>query len=431
MDTENSYSVSPSLADLPEEILTNILQTHLDVTQIPILSSIEPACGNHPVQLRRSVQTSLCRVSKRFYRCASHLIRRNGLFRITCWLDPHLEFYYLSPTICQSNRTDMFQVPWPRLTIYLARDPSDAVCVQSVASVHFLTSLLQIVRLHHTAGLVLLPSLFNTHGVKEEMEFEVSCDPGTEQRYLEIIKSSMHRHLPGLRETRTVDATSHYVSDKQVVGYAVPNTLWNVAVQMGRTLCISSHSSHRCLGLKILRYVLVSMSAVVEPWNPVAANPQTLYADLQIMVLASAALIDALVVEPELFLILYGEESPDADVAYAFHHEICPCRYMPYGTESGEAYGFMEADESWSLMQIVIQFLHSILVQDTSIRQVQIQSLREAGSGLPTSALTVRLRCQVYIEALERYHLSPDCYRGLSSGPEDKIHFPPIPDNQY
>jgi hypothetical protein len=90
----------------------------------------------------------------------------------------------------------------------------------------------------------------------------------------------------------------------------------------------------------------------------------------------------------------------------------------------------MEADESWSLMQIVIQFLHSILVQDTSIRQVQIQSLREAGSGLSTSALTVRLRCQVYIEALERYHLSPDCYRCLSSGPEDKIHFPPIPDNQ-
>jgi hypothetical protein len=429
MNSTNGSDSPLNIGDFPEEILTKILECILDVSRMTIPETVGPTCGDDPLQLLCSMQMSLCRVSKRFYSCASHLMRRSGLLHITCWLDPHLDFYYLSPTICRSDRADMFQVPSPHLTIYLTHKLNDAVCVQSVASVHHLPLLLEIAQLHHAAGLILLPSAFDVHDARSEIRFAVSCGVDDGQTHLQAVKSSLHRHLPGLSEGETVDGTSNYALEKQETRIAVPTSSWRVAFQLGRMLCISSHNSHRQHGLKIVRYLLVSMLIVIEPLDPITAKLRSSNSNLRIMALVSAALIDALVVEPELFSLFYDKDS--ADVAYTFHHEVCPCRYMPYGIDSGEVYGFAAADDSWCFIRIVIHLLHSILVRDSSIQQARIESLRQLRADLPLSASKSQSRCHVYIEALERYYRSGNCHRCLASGPEDRVHFPSMPGIQH
>jgi hypothetical protein len=417
-----------SLGNLPEEILTSILQNHLDVSRMTIPEIVGQMCSDNPLQLRCNMQMSLCRVSRHFYRCASHLMRRNGLLRITCWLDPHIQFYYLSPTVCRADRADMFQVPSPHLTIYLTHDFTDAVCVQSVASVHHLPLLLEIVQLHHTAGSILLPTAYDVHDVTREIRFRVSYEVGDTQPCLQTVKSSLHKHLPGLSEGNSVDGILHYALRQQKTDTVVQTSSWYIAFQLGRMLSISSHHSSRQLGLKIVRYLLVSMLVVTEPLNTVTAELQSSNMNLRIMALLSAALIDALVVEPELFSLFYDGDS--ADLAFTFHHEVCPCRYMPHGIDSGEAYGFATAGDSWWFIRIVIHLLHSILVREPSIKQARIESLRQLQADLPSNAIKLQLRCDVYIKALERYYLSSNCDRCLSAGLEETIYFPSMPETQ-
>lgn len=202
---------------------------------------------------------------------------------------------------------------------------------------------------------------------------------------------------------------------------------WSVAFQIARTMSISLEHPDRCLGLKIMRYLLVSMLVVTNPWKQTIAGGDGSNAYLRIMALVSAALIDALVVEPELFRIFYGDDSLNSDVIYTFHHEVCPCRYLPRGTESGEAYGFAKTDEVWAWIQVAIHFLHSTLVYSESIRKTRIERLRKIEKVLDQDASMARSRCRIYIDAMERYHLSPNCYCSLSSNSEITVHFPPIP----
>jgi len=428
MDAINRSGVRANLGDLPEEILTSVLQNHLDLSRRPMPGTVEQTCSDNPLQLLYSMQMSLCRVSRRFYSCASRLMQRNGLLRITCWLDPHLDFYYLSPTICRSDRTDMFQISPPHVTIYLTDDFADAVCVQSVASVQHLPLLLGIVLLHRSAGLVLLPSAYDVHSMTRKIYFTVSGKARNESTDLQTIKSLLSEHLPGLIEGAPVGEISPYVLENPETKITVPTSQWRDAFQLGRTLCLSPHRSSRRLGLKVVRYLLVSMIVATEPTKLSIADLQDSNPDLKMMALVSTALIDALVVEPELFSLFYDEDS--ADLAYVFHHDVCPCRYMPYGIDSGDVYGFASADTSWWVVRVAIHFLHSILVREASIQRTRIDALGQLRANLPLNAPELKARCGVYIEALERYHLSINCHRCLPSGLETSVQFPAMPDIQ-
>jgi hypothetical protein len=322
----------------------------------------------------------------------------------------------------------MFQIPSPHVTIYLTHDFTDAVCVQSVASVQHLPLLLEIVLLHRSAGLVLLPSAYDVHNMTRKIYFTVSGKANNGSTDLQTIKSLLSKHLPGLRKEAPIGEISPYVMDNLESKIAVPTSHWRVAFQLGRRLCLSPHRCSRRLGLKVVRYLLVSMIVATEPTKRSIADLQGSNTDLKMMALVSTALIDALVVEPELFSLFYDEDS--TDLAYVFHHDVCPCRYMPYGIDSGDVYGFGSADISWWVVRVAIHFLHSILVREASIQRTRIDALGQLRADLPLDAPELKARCGVYIEALERYHLSSNCHRCLPSGSETPVQFPAMPDIQ-
>lgn len=100
------------------------------------------------LQFQYELKMSLCQISRRFNRLISHLLWRNGLIRVTCLLGPHLDFYYLLPSICHSERADIFQIHCPHPYIDLSRGMPTALecpvecctcgdCIVSEATVNF------------------------------------------------------------------------------------------------------------------------------------------------------------------------------------------------------------------------------------------------------------------------------------------------------
>jgi hypothetical protein len=426
------------IEQLPEELLLCILDYHFDLERVPISVATEWSCRLPQLQLQHKLQMSLCRVSKRFRESISRLFSQNGLLRVTCWIDPHLDFYYFSPTVCLSDRTDMLQVPCPEVVIDLAHGLPEAFAVHSIISTKMLPRVLEIAKLHHDTALTVLPRLSDLapHG---KITIDISSESPAKFPCLHDVESIISGSLPGSSKTNVDTVSEVEEAPTGKVGIIastlrfsfgqwepcteLPRPSWDVAFKTGRMHCLSTDGNHRRLGLQILRYLLATMLVALEPWNTEEMAYAGSAADLKMMTLTSAILIDALVVEPDLLSVLYGEASPN--VIRSFHHEICPCKYLPYGICAGPRYGFPKNDETWLFVQTTTHYLHSMLVSDGSRRTIRLTNFRNRRDRMSQDMFNVRKRCDVYIDSLERHYDEPDGCRFVPENPPVKIYIPP------
>ena len=416
----------------------SILDYHFDLELVPQSVATKWSCRTPQLQLQHKLQMSLCRVSKRFRESISRLFSQNGLLRVTCWVDPHLDFYYFSPTVCLSDRTDLFQVPCHEIVIDLAHGLPEALSVRSIISAKMLPRVLEIARLHHHAALTVLPRISNDLKPLGKMTIDISCESGAKFPSLPTVEAMVSESLA---QSSRIDASpvgevdvapsegSVTASTTLKLGFEtwnsckeLPRPCWNVAFETGCVHCLSTDGNHRRLGLQILRYLLATMLVAIEPWDAEASLYTDFAADIKMMTLISAILIDALVVEPELLLVLYGESNPD--VIRDFHHEICTCKYLPYGICAGSKYGFAKNDETWLFVETTAHFLHSMLVSEKPRRLVRMTNLRKRQNRMPQGMLEVRARCDVYLESLQRHYdnSSGCCY--VPANAPTKVYIP-------
>ena len=419
MDMTEQCGVVKGLDSVPDEIMSMILEHHFDIARNVRLKVSEPQSNAPRLQFQYELQMSLCRVSKRFNYHVSYLFRRNGLFRVTCLLDRHLDFYYLLPTICHSERTDMFQVPCPHITIDLSHGLSDVLLVRSIICASALSTALDLARLHHTAGRVLLPNLFDVRPLNSRVSMNISSDTVVGPKRLASVTSAVFRHLPALQKVSEAEGSSTYKLERQAQESEQTLVLWTLAFQAARIHCVSADADRRRLGLQILRYLLVSMMIVVNPWDQSTGRSRYLDGSLKMMVLSSAALIDALVVEPKMLEVFYGKTPQDA--AHIFHQEICPCTYLPRDIESPDGIDHRRVSEVWPLAQPAVRFFHCLLVCDSSIRKGRLESFRQMQAVLP-SGTGIKERCSVYVRTLEKSITHCACSYCIAS--EATIYFP-------
>ena len=389
------------LDDVPDEILMLILDHHFNITRDASLKRSRPQSTAPRLQFHFELQMSLCRVSKRFNWLISYLLRRNGLIRVTCLLDPHLDFYYLLPSICHSERANMFQIPCPHLSIDLSRGMPNPLLVESIICADVVPTLLDLVQLHYAAGRTLLPDVFDMHSLDRRMRMSITSETTDVQLELRAnLISSIIRHLPALQGVVGAEGEMSYELEDQAYELSQTLSLWSVAFQIARLHCLSEDVDRRRLGLQILRYLLVSMLVVVDPWHAIGAGtPQHLEGGLRMMALSSAVLIDALVVEPNMLEVFYGTNVPGA--ADTFHGEICPCTYLPHDLVPLSGRDHPKIRELWEFVHLAMHFFHCLLVCDRNVRKVRLESFRQTQAGLSSSA-GIQARRSVYIKALER-----------------------------
>ena len=406
---------------LPDEILSLILDYHFDITCYASLKTSEPQSKAPRLQVQYELQMSLCRVSKRFNHLISHLFRRNGLVRVTCLLDPHLDFYYLLPTICHSERTDMFQIPCPHLSIDLSHGMSAPLQVKSIICASALPTALDLARLHHAAGCALLPSVFDIISLNSRIKIDITGDVVAGSTLPASVVSLVIRHLPALQKSVDGEGEASYELEEQAQDSPQMLSLWAVAFQIARVHCLSADLSRRRLGLQILRYLLLTMMVVVNPWDPDAARSQHLDNSLRIMALSSAVLIDALVVEPNMLEMFYGENFPGA--ADAFHGEVCPCTYLPRDIVPPVGGDRRAACELWPFVQSAMHFFHCLLICDRNVRKARLESFRQMRVGSVSSTGSEDRR-SVYVMVLERSVECCACSDCIAS--QETIHFPDL-----
>jgi hypothetical protein len=391
----------------------SILDYHFDIRRLPPLVATDPSSRVPQLQLQHKLQMSLCRVSKSFRESISRLLLQNGLLRVTCLVDPLLDFYYLSPTICLSERTDMFQISCPQVTIDLAQGLPEALSVRSIISVDMLPAVLQVAQLHHTAGLTVLPQLDTAFQPRGNMTIDISCNDPAEFRFLHKAKVAVLNTLPDSNKIRETTRSVQFGITPWQQGEKLPRPSWDVAFQIGQRYPLSKDAKERQLGLQVLRYLLATMLVAISPWDTDKINYAGLTTDVKTMILISAILIDSLVVEPKMLQIFYGDTTPE--IIREFHREICPCIYLPHGMRSGARYGFPEGDETWLFIESATHFLHNILPCEKSVRMFRLQRFRRRNDNITLDAPEVKERCTVYVEALERYHNGGSSYCCLSS----------------
>ena len=386
---------------VPDEILMLILDHHFGITRHASLKRSKPQSTAPRLQFHYELQMSLCQVSRRFNRLISYLLRRNGLIRVTCLLDPHLDFYYLLPSICHSERANMFQIPCPHLRINLSRGTPNPLLVESIICADAVPTLLDLVQLHHAAGRTLLPDVFDMHSLNRRVRMSITSETTDVQLELRAnVTSSIVRHLPALHGDVGADGELSYELEDQAKELSQTLSLWTVAFQIARVHCLSEDVDRRRLGLQILRYLLVSMLVVVDPWHKNGAAMSQHFEDgLRMMALSSAVLIDALVVEPNMLEIFYGTNVPGA--ADTFHSEICPCTYLPHDLVPLSGRDHPKIRELWEFVHLAMHFFHCLLVCDRNVRKVRLESFRQTQAGLSSSA-GIQARRSVYIRALER-----------------------------
>lgn len=404
---------------VPDEVLSLILNHHFDITRHARLKTSEPQSTAPRLQFQYELQMSLCRVSRRFNHLISYLLRRNGLIRVTCLLDPHLDFYYLLPTICHSERTDMFQIPCPHLNIDLSHGMPDPLRVESIICAGILPMALDLARLHYTAGRTLLPSVFDIHSLDSRLRINITGDTVAESRLRPSVTSSIIRYLPALQKSAETAWDSCYELAEQAQESPPTPSLWAVAFQIARMHCLSTDVNRRRLGLQILRYLLLTMMVVVNPWDTAATTSQHLDVSLRMMALSSAVLIDALVVEPNMLEIFYGKDVTGA--ADAFHREICPCTYISSGTMSSSGRDRPEAPEPWPFIQSAMHFFHCLLTCDRNVRKARLESFRQTRAA-STPSTSLEARRSVYIKALRQSVECCACSGCIAS--ETTIYFP-------
>jgi hypothetical protein len=406
----------PSLIErLPEEILLSILDYHFDIRRLPLLVATDPSSRIPQLQLQHKLQMSLCRVSKRFRESISRLLLQNGLLRVTCWVDPLLDFYYLSPTICFPERTDMFQVSCPQVMIDLARGLPEASSVCSIISIDMLPTVLRVAHFHHTAGLTMLPQMNKTFQPRGDMTIDISCNTLVKYPNLQKLSALVSNSLPCSPKIRETAESVQFDITSWKRGEEIPRPSWDVAFQIGRRHSLSRGATERQLGLQVLRYLLATMLVAINPWDTEKMASAHFATDVRTMTLISAILIDSLVVEREMLQIFYGDTSPE--IIREFHHEVCPCNYLPHGVQSGTEYGFPERHEAWLFIQSATYFLHNILPCENSRRISRLQNFRKRSDDINLDTPGVKDRCAVYIQALERYHDGGSRYCCLSTSP--------------
>jgi hypothetical protein len=315
----------------------------------------------------------------------------------------------------------MFQVPCPHITIDLSHGLSDVLLVRSIICASALPTVLDLARLHHTAAGVLLQNVFDVRPLNSRISISISSDAAIGQKRLANATSSVIKHLPTLQKVSEVEGSSTYELERQAHESQNTLVLWAVAFRIARFHCLSTDADRRRLGLQILRYLLVSMMVVVSPWDTSTARSRYLHESLRMMVPSSTALIDALVVEPKMLEVFYGKTSQDA--AHIFHQEICPCTYLPRGSELVNGMDHCLAYKIWPLAQPAVQFFHCLLVCDPSIRKGRLEKFRQMQAELP-SGTGIKERCSVYIRALEKSISRCACSDCMAS--EATIYFPDL-----
>lgn len=404
---------------VPDEVLMLILDHHFDIMRHASFKQSKPQSTAPRLQFHYELQMSLCLVSRRFNRLISYLLRRNGLIRVTCLLDPHLDFYYLLPSICHSEHANMFQIPCPHLGIDLSRGIPDPLMVESIICVGVLPTLLDLVQLHHAAGRTLLPNVFDVHSLNGRTRMSITSETGAEFELRTSVASSIIRHLPALQEVTGAEGQVSYELGEQAQGLPQTLPLWTVAFQIARLHCLSKDVDRRRLGLQILRYLLVSMLVVVDPWHANAAPSQHFETGLRMMALSSAVLIDALMVEPNMLEIFYGRNVSGA--ADTFHREICPCTYLPHDMVPLNGRDHTGTPELWPFVHLAMHFFHCLLTCDRNIRRARLERFRQSRAGL-TSSTGIEERRSVYIKALERSVECCACSACIAS--EATLNFP-------
>jgi len=400
---------------LPEEILLSILDYHFDIKCLPLLVATDPSSRVPQLQLQHKLQMSLCRVSKRFRESISRLLLQNGLLHVTCWVDPLLDFYYLSPTICFSERTDMFQVPCPQVTIDLAHGLPEASSVCSIISIDMLPTVLRVAHFHHTAGLTMLPQMNDNFQPRGDMTIDLSCNTLVEYPSVQNISAAVSNSLPRSHKSKETTETVQFSITAWKQGEELPRPSWDVVFEIGRQHSLSRDATERQLGLQVLRYLLATMLVAISPWDVETMTSEQIAADVRTMTVISAVLIDSLVVEPEMLQVFYGGTSPE--IIREFHREVCPCNYLPHGVQSGTKYGFLEGNEGWLFVQSATFFLHNILPCENSQRVSRLQTFRKRSYDINSDTPELKNRCAIYVQALERFHDGGSKYCCLSSSP--------------
>jgi len=401
------------IESLPEEILLSVLDYHFDIKRLPLTVATDPSSRVPQQQLQHKLQMSLCRVSKRFRESISRLLLQNGLLHVTCWVDPLLDFYYLSPTICLSERTDKFQISCPQVTIDLARGLPEASCVRSIITVDMLPTILEVSQLHHTAGLIMLPQMNKSFQPRGDVTIQMSCNNFCQNSALQKASVAISNSLPYSRKTRETAESVRFDMASWQQGEKLLRPSWDVAFQTGRRYSLSGDTTERQLGLQVLRYLLATMLVAINPWDTEKINYAHFTTDVKIMTTTSAILIDSIIVESEMLQIFYGNTSPET--IQEFHREVCPCKYLPYGAQSGTEYGFPVEHQAWLFIQSTMYFLHNILPYEKSRRTSRLQNFRKRNDSLTLNAPGVKERCTAYVEALERYHSGGSNYCCLVS----------------
>lgn len=413
-------SIAESFEGLPDELLAMILAYHFDVARNPVIKASQPQSMAPRLQFQCALQMSLCRVSKRFYECISKLLRANGLIRVTCLVDPHLDFYYLSPTICHSEHTDKFQVSCPSLWIDLSHGIDDALVVQSIVSKDLLPTALGLVRLHHAASLVLLPTVHELQQLDDGIKLFLSTQYNLEDCAMNSIDSLIMGQFPEMERHAKAGRGWAYSLAEQPHGSQHSPALWVGAIQIARTHCLSEDVSRRRLGLRILRYILITMMVVINPWEPNPESTGTFDQIVKMMALASAVLIDAIVVEPQILTLFYGKHPPET--FNELHQEVCPCGYLPLAFERVLVSGNPRPDLTWSFIRSTMCFLHCILEYDQDLYRKRLDSFREMR--METDDAGLKSRTDVYISAIERTSFRCKCNECI--GTVQKVFFPDI-----
>lgn len=313
----------------------------------------------------------------------------------------------------------MFQIPCPHLVIDLSRGIPNPLLVESIICADVLPTLLDLVQLHHAAGRTLLPDVFDMHSLNRRIRMSITSETGAESELRASVTSSIIRHLPALQGDVGAEAQLSYEVGDQAQELSQTLSLWTVAFQIARLHCLSKDVGRRRLGLQVLRYLLVSMLVVVDPWHIDAATSQRLESGLRMMALSSAVLIDALVVEPNMLEIFYGTNVSGA--ADTFHSEICPCTYLPRDMVPLSGRDHPETRELWLFVHLAMHFFHCLLICDRNVRKVRLESFRQTQAGL-SSSTRIEARRSVYLKALERSVECCACSDCIAS--EATVHFP-------
>jgi len=348
------------------------------------------------LQLQHVLQMSLCRVSKRVYACVDGVLRSTGLVRVTCLIDPHLDFFYLVPSICNSIYADNFHIACVEMLVDLSHGLEDALEVHCIIFAECLPIAIGLARLHHAASLVLLPQVHGIDDLESLLRMQLTQGVSVSSHAVSPLdRAVILKHLSDWTQVKDQDGNKMYELQQPTPQLSFP--IWSYVFGLVREHCLSADIGLRHLGLKILRYLLVSMLVALNPWGSNHSSQKAMNRHLTLLAVASAVMIDALVVEPQITNLFYGQDLPNS--SRLFHEEICPCTYLPPTMAKSMQLDSTATAECWAFVQSTKTFLHILLTRDHSRREQRLQTYRNEQAQMVSPR--VKKRTLLYIAALE------------------------------